>query len=524
MATRDVITLNESASRLEVPQVGDSYNMPRDVNVNGQVTANTVKTGTQTPVAGEVAAKAVRFDDGTVLSTAAGNGTVPTNLATILPNGATGNIAAGQQFGINDSNGNRLFTIDEATGKVTQVNLDGMMGNIRDTLVEIPFKRANDEIRLSGTQTFTRASTGTYVDPLDGLVKTAAVDTPRFERMADGGVGILLEGSSTNYLLQSQDFTQTNWGKYGVTVTGNAVLGPDGATSADTITDDTTAAAYHRVAQLGSPIPAGDQTEYVIAKAGTLSHCVVMIHNATDGTVAYAVFDLANGAIISNSNGTAKIKPMANGYYWCEVNGTATAASNAYFHLHNGTSDIYTGTGTGTIHVWHAQAENLPFGSSVIPTTTAAVTRAADALSIQATGNTLPLYDKNCTVIVDFDAFGVTGDYRRVFDLTSSVNEQHTAYFNANGVMQYHKNPNAVAGSTIAADTVYRCAVRIQNRTIHGFLNGRIDGASTQQTIVGDRITNVYFGRYTTLQYLYGHIRNFRLYDRALTDSEIAAA
>ncbi len=452
-------------------------------------------------------------------------GSAAVALTDVLTNGEKGNIPAAGRFELRDNTGAKTyFAVDEATGKVTQVNLDGMVGNIRDTLVEIPFKRANDEIRLSGTQTFTRASTGTYIDPLDGLVKTAAVDTPRFERMADGGVGILLEGSSTNYLLQSQDFTQTNWTKMGVTVTGNAVLGPDGATSADTITDDTTAATFHRVVQLGNPIPAGDQTEYVIAKAGTLSHCVVMIHNVTDGIVAYAVFDLANGAIISNPNGTAKIKPMANEYYWCEVNGTATAASDAYFHLHNGTSDVYTGTGTGTIHVWHGQAENLPFGSSIIPTTTAAVTRAADALNLTIGGNRIRSTD-DFTILVDFDAPALDAA-RDAHVLNLGVGESHLlmrARVNWSVYSHiYHGNNNAINAPLFASDTVYRWGWRHSGGTFESWANGSRNASGTSSATVGTA-TAIRIGGWNGTD-LYGHIRNFRIYDRALTDSEMAAA
>ncbi|MDX8382463.1 MAG: hypothetical protein R8M45_00180, partial [Ghiorsea sp.] len=56
---------------------------------------------------------------------------------------------------------------------------------------------------FSGKETFNRHSTGTYIDSLTGLVKTAMPNEMRFERMADGGVGALLEGSSTNIAVNS---------------------------------------------------------------------------------------------------------------------------------------------------------------------------------------------------------------------------------------------------------------------------------------------------------------------------------
>jgi hypothetical protein len=38
MATREVVTLNETTPQLEVPQAGDTYEMPRDVNITGDLT------------------------------------------------------------------------------------------------------------------------------------------------------------------------------------------------------------------------------------------------------------------------------------------------------------------------------------------------------------------------------------------------------------------------------------------------------------------------------------------------------
>jgi len=158
-------------------------------------------------------------------------------LTDVFVNGEKGNIPAAGEFEIRNNAGTvKHFGVDEVTGKVTAINLAGMFGNIMSPLVHIPFKRQNDEVALSGTQTFTRASTGTYIDPLDGLIKTAAINTPRFERMADGGTGILLEGGSTNTALQSEDLTSTTL--TGMTVSPNLYTAPDGLTTMDGAVED----------------------------------------------------------------------------------------------------------------------------------------------------------------------------------------------------------------------------------------------------------------------------------------------
>ena len=55
MAAREIITLNETASRLEVPQTGDTYNLPRSASVAGDVTATGNISTTQVHGGGKVA-------------------------------------------------------------------------------------------------------------------------------------------------------------------------------------------------------------------------------------------------------------------------------------------------------------------------------------------------------------------------------------------------------------------------------------------------------------------------------------
>jgi len=391
---------------------------------------------------------------------------------------------------------------------------NGGIGNVNDPLVHIPFRRANDEVRLSGTQTFIRASTGTYIDPLDGLIKTAAIDTPRFERMADGGVGILLEGASTNYCLYSQDFSNAVWNKYNSTVTINTTTSPDGTLSADTLTDNT-ASGTHAIGQLGI-IPAGAQTTYAILQAGTSQYASVQVYNLTDTSVAQATFDLVNGTVVSTTSGTAKISPMANGFYKCEVSGTGTVVSDVYVYINNGSSVIFTGTGSGTINIWHMQGENLPFASSYIPTTTAAVTRAADNLTLALSGNYPGA--KGMSIIADAEFSILSGE-----DNIYRINEAGAYHWlrRLNNAVSVATGGNTAGTSLsgIAANTVHRIGMVVDSTTITATLDGVM---GTPTTNVGTSIptTAIAIGLFS--QRL--HVRNFRIYDRALTASEIAAA
>ena len=76
--------------------------------------------------------------------------------------------------------------------------------------------------------TFSRSSTATYLHPDTRLITTAPSGVARFEKE-----GLLIEEARTNLVVYSEDLTQSNWAKYGVTITSNAVAAPDGLTTAD---------------------------------------------------------------------------------------------------------------------------------------------------------------------------------------------------------------------------------------------------------------------------------------------------
>lgn len=95
----------------------------------------------------------------------------------------------------------------------------------------MPLSGNLDILKGTGTATFTRATTATYVDSFDGIVRTAAIDVARFEKN-----GVLIEGSSTNECLRSEEFVNAVWPTdVNITVTANQATAPDGLFTADQI-------------------------------------------------------------------------------------------------------------------------------------------------------------------------------------------------------------------------------------------------------------------------------------------------
>lgn len=63
MAQREVVTLNETTPQLEVPQTGDSYSLPRDVAVTGNISVTGTVDGRNVAADGALAASSVQPGD-----------------------------------------------------------------------------------------------------------------------------------------------------------------------------------------------------------------------------------------------------------------------------------------------------------------------------------------------------------------------------------------------------------------------------------------------------------------------------
>jgi hypothetical protein len=243
--------------------------------------------------------------------------------------------------------------------------------------------------------TLTRASSGTYVDS-SGYIASAATDVARLTHNSSGSrLGLLVEESRTNNVQQSNAYENAWWTETNGTTCSNQTtpLAPNNATETARVRETSANSLHAR----GRGVPAlgltnARYTWSVYLKKETRQY--VGLYAITVGGHSYRViFDLNSGSFSAENsggtpNGAYSISDQGNGWYRCSIS-FDMGATEAYFGVFlsdragfTGTlsSGIpsYTGSTSEGVYVWGAQMELGSAPTSLIPTTTASVTRSAD--------------------------------------------------------------------------------------------------------------------------------------------------
>ena len=217
--------------------------------------------------------------------------------------------------------------------------------------LDLPFADSKSLVdAITGRQliSYARAGSGTYTDSA-GVLQTAV----------------------TNLLLRSEEFNDASWTKTRSSATANAIAAPDGSLTADKITEDTTPASTHVIAQTGTliSIVGARYTYSVYAKADGRDWLIV----SPGGVWGYAWFNVSTGALGTVVDGggatTASITSVGNGWYRCVVSATAVDTRGLQLLLSNANNVVsYTGDGTSGIYLWGAQLEQSSTVGEYIPT------------------------------------------------------------------------------------------------------------------------------------------------------------
>ncbi|MEH5717512.1 tail fiber protein [Escherichia coli] len=399
----------------------------------------------------------------------------------------------------------------------------------------------DDEITMPGDKVvkFKRASKATYINK-SGVLTEAAIDEPRFERD-----GLLIEGQRTNYMLNSEN--PASWGRSSnmdVPETGTDSFGFTYGKFVcnDSLIGQTSAINMASIAATKSVDVSGDN-KYVTTSCRFKTERQVRLRIRFDKYDGSATTFLGDAYIdtqtleINMTGGaasriTARVrKDEATGWIFAEA--TIQAIDD---ELKIGSQIQYSPKQGGAtvsgdyIYLSTPQVEDGSCASSFIISGTTAATRASDIVTVPIKNN---LYNLPFTVLCEvhknwyktpnaaprvFDTGGHQTGAAIILGFGSAADGPDGFPYCDIGGANRRVNENAslekmVMGMRVKSDQS-TCSVS----------NGRISSEKKTTWSYIQNSATIRIGGQTTagLRHLFGHIRNFRIWHKALTDQQMA--
>lgn len=364
-----------------------------------------------------------------------------------------------------------------------------------------------------------RASGATYVNQ-SGLIKDAEVGVPRIDWT--NGVGeLLLEPLSRNLITYSEDFSNVSWTKTNATVTANSSLSPDGSVNADQIIATSTSNVL--VQDGGISVVANKYSASVFLKYN--SHDLVRVRLANYFIANTSVtFNLQNGTIdnVGVEAENAKIEDYGNGWYRCSFTSLSNAAagSNAQFIV----EFLGTYSSGSSVYIFGAQLEQLSYPTSYIRTSGTTVTRIADAV----TGNSSlgqVINSSEGVLYAEMSALANDGTQNLLGLNGGSISNSILFGFStSNGIRFYGAESGTATGfdlTTAATITSnLKLALKWSLNDVKFYINGTQVGTDTSFA-ASSSLNELSFDNGSGANDFYGRIRELKVYDTALTDSQL---
>ncbi|EFF1744580.1 phage tail protein [Escherichia coli] len=398
----------------------------------------------------------------------------------------------------------------------------------------------DDEITMPGDKVvkFKRASKATYINK-SGVLTEAAIDEPRFERD-----GLLIEGQRTNYMLNSEN--PASWGRSSnmdVPETGKDSFGFTYGKFVcnDSLIGQTSAINMASIAATKSVDVSGDN-KYVTTSCRFKTELQVRLRIRFDKYDGSATTFLGDAYIdtqtleINMTGGaasriTARVrKDEATGWIFAEatiqaIDGELKIGSQIQYSPKQGGATV----SGDYIYLTTPQVEDGSCASSFIISGTTAATRASDIVTVPINNN---LYNLPFTVLCEvhknwyktpnaaprvFDTGGHQTGAAIILGFGRSTDYDGFPYCDIGGANR-RVNENAslekmVMGMRVKSDQS-TCSVS----------NGRISSEKKTTWSYIQNSATIRIGGQTTagLRHLFGHIRNFRIWHKALTDQQMA--
>jgi len=376
----------------------------------------------------------------------------------------------------------------------------------------------------AGDFTVTRATAATRVNA-SGLIESVASGIPRLDYFASGGTvgcpALLVEPSATNSALRSAEldnaaWTNALWGNWSnATAASSTTIAPDGSTNAEELTFTTgTSSRLQRITGIAASTTY-TFSMYVMGKEGNNYQNGIFLRIATG----------FNNALVATSAATGRVDSTVSNTAWTRYSVTFTTPSSGVNEFNVGITVANSGTNpNATMICWGAQLETGSVPTSYIPTTTAAVTRNADAIRVSGAVSG-SIGQTEGTMYCEFEATNDAAT-RRLFTLSdgSQVNRLMLVYSSSAWRAQMQSTTISLGNFTSG---YHKIAFAYQQNGVSGNLFASVDGGAvvsgTSATFPAP-LNMVNLGKIEdtgSSSFLNGRIRAAALYTTRLTNAEL---
>ena len=260
---------------------------------------------------------------------------------------------------------------------------------------------------------------------------------------------LLLEDAATNAFTFSEEFDNAVWGRTRSTISINTTIAPDGELTAETLTEDNTAAATHNTARDVNGTADDTQQSFSVFVKAAGRHEIRLTYTNKANFDIQAFFNLETGLVGSESSpGVGRMFALPDGWFRCELTGdsSSTATQERFIiFLSDGNEDVgYDGDGVSGVVLWGAELNiDAPQSSSYIATGGATASRQEDFFS-----TAFPHPPQENTFYVKFQESGSIFGTSRIFQLGDAPRLRITVS-SANYVFQ-HLNGDGTTVTTPA--------------------------------------------------------------------------
>jgi hypothetical protein len=393
------------------------------------------------------------------------------------------------------------------------------------TLVNIDVRVADSDNVVSGTsgsiyiqnaQLVKGTSAKTY------FPTTTRLNMPRVDYLNNSNGSLILEPQRSNLIQRSEEFSNAYWSTSRIETPYIAdVVSPDGTLNAYTLEISSGETNGGGVYRSGISI-SGDNSWSIFAKKKNANYLVLADTSTTTNAV---YFDLENGTVGTTYNATGEMQDFGNGWYRCTMKYTLTSSGIKFIYLSNLNGATSAGVqGGDSIYIYGAQLEQGSYPTSIINTSGSSVTRNADACELTNVADRIN--SSEGVLFAEISALADDSTYKSITINNSTISDRVQISLNSNdiyiGIIKSGVTQVFTSSSVPNITTLQKIAVKYKLNDCQLWVNGMKVVTDTSASMpVG--LNQLNFDKADGNDAFYGNVKDLKVYNTALSDSELAA-